>query len=72
MSPPPKLAPVRRAAEPLSHEELEVRRAADLARVGRYIGRLQEAGYFGKVTLSFQDGRLHELRTEQVIKVDDL
>jgi hypothetical protein len=67
-----KLAPVpsRRPVE--TQEEIGARRVADLARIGRYIGRLQDAGYFGKVTLSFQNGRLCELRTEQVMKVDDL
>jgi hypothetical protein len=68
---PPKLAPVARRPEP-TQEELDSRRAADLARVGRFIGRLQEQAFFGKVTVSFQNGKLVELRTEQVVKVDEL
>ncbi len=67
-----KLAPVPVRRAPETKEDLEARRAADLARIGRYIGTLQDAGLFGKVTLTFQNGRLCELRTEQVMKVDDL
>jgi hypothetical protein len=67
-----KLAPVPPRRPPETKEELESRRVSDLARIGRYIGTLQDAGYFGKVTLTFQNGRLCELRTEQVMKVDDL
>jgi hypothetical protein len=63
--------PARRAADP-TVEELDERRAADLARVGRFIGRLQASGYFGKITINLQNGKLVELRTEQVLKVDDL
>ncbi len=66
-----KLAPVVRRPEP-TQEELETRRAADLARIGRFIGRLQDQAFFGKVTVSFQNGKLTELRTEQVVKVDEL
>jgi hypothetical protein len=40
--------------------------------VGRFLGRLQDKGYFGKVTISFQNGKLVELRTEQTLKVDEL
>lgn len=53
-------------------EEIAQRQAEDLARVGNFIAKLQEKGYFGKVTLSFQNGRIIDLRTEQVLKVDDL
>jgi hypothetical protein len=66
-----KLAPVPRRP-PDTAEELTTRRAADLARVGRFLGRLQDEGYFGKVMLSMQNGKLVELRIEQVMKVEDL
>jgi len=61
--------PARRANDA---EELEERRAADLARVGRFIGRLQGSGFFGKITISLQNGKLVELRTEQALKIDEL
>lgn len=62
--------PTRRAAE--SSEQVTERRAADLARIGRFLSRLQDSGYFGKVTISLQNGKMVELRTEQVLKVDEL
>jgi hypothetical protein len=66
-----KLATVaRRPAE--TPEALAEKRAEDLARVGRFLGRLQDKGYFGKVTISFQNGKLVELRTEQTLKVEEL
>lgn len=63
---------VSRPAPELTTEQIAVRHAADLARIGRFLGRLQDSGYFGKVTISLVDGNLVELRTEQVIKVGDL
>lgn len=45
--------------------------AVDLARAGRFLRRLMEAGYFGKVTFSLQNGKLVECRTEQTMKVDE-
>jgi len=44
----------------------------DLVRVTRFLRRLVAASYFGKVTLSFQNGKVTDLRTEQVMKIDDL
>lgn len=67
-----KLATVAPRRPPESVEELDERRAADLARVGRFLARLQASGYFGKVTVSLQNGKLVELRTEQVLKVEEL
>lgn len=69
-----KIAPVpslpRRPVD--TPEQLEERRSADLARVGRFLARLQSSGYFGRVTITLQNGKLVELRTEQTLKVDDL
>lgn len=44
----------------------------DIVRVARFLRRLSEAHYFGKVTLSFQSGKITDLRAEQVMKIDDL
>lgn len=67
------LKPVpRRSAPELTPAELEERRGADLARVGRFLGRLQAAGFFGTVTVHLEQGRLTRLVTEQSQRVDDL
>jgi hypothetical protein len=68
----PRVVAVSRRSPELSSGELSERHAADLARLGRFLGRLQDSGYFGKVTLSLQNGKLVELKTEQVLKIDDL
>ena len=72
MSASSRVVAVSRSAPELTSVQLTERHAADLARLGRFLGRLQESGYFGKVTLSLQNGKLVELRTEQVLKIDDL
>lgn len=46
--------------------------SVDLARAGRFLRRLMEAGYFGKITFSLQNGKLVECRTEQTMKVDEI
>jgi hypothetical protein len=66
-----KLSAVSRRPES-TPEELDERRASGLARVGRLIGRLQASGFFGKITVSLQNGVIVEVRNEQVLKVDDL
>lgn len=46
--------------------------ASDLVRIGRFLRRLMEAGYYGKITFSLQNGKLVECRTEQTMKVDEI
>lgn len=65
-----KLAPVIRR-EPETEEIIDAKRAEGLARVGRLIARLQQAGYYGKVTVSMQNGKVVEVRTEQVLGQND-
>jgi hypothetical protein len=67
-----RVVSVSRQAPELTGAQLSERHAADLARLGRFLGRLQDSGYFGKVTVVLQNGKLVELRTEQTLKVDDL
>lgn len=45
---------------------------SDVERVEAFLRRLVESRYFGKVTLSFQSGRVTDIRIEQAMKVDDL
>lgn len=47
----------------LSHEQ-----AADLAKIGRFYVNLQKRRFFGKVTFAMQNGKLVEVRTEEVQK----
>ena len=65
-----KLTPVRPPREE-TKEDLELRRAKGLARVGNFIARLQEKGYFGKVTVSLQNGVITQLLLEQIYKDED-
>lgn len=43
-----------------------------LARLTRYLERLAAEGFFGKVTVSFQNGRACDVRVEQTHKLDEL
>jgi hypothetical protein len=68
-SPPPSSPPVvharpRRSAGPDEHEAM--------ARLTRYLERLAADGFFGKVTVSFQNGRACDVKIEQTHKLDEL
>lgn len=68
-----KLVPVTARRSPdLTPEQAQERRAAQLARIGRFIERMQEARYYGKITVTLTDGDLVEVRAEQVLKINDL
>jgi hypothetical protein len=41
-------------------------------RLARYLDRLAAAGFYGKVTVSFQNGKVHDVRIEQTKKLDEL
>jgi hypothetical protein len=43
-----------------------------LARLTRYLERLAAEGFFGKVTVSFQNGKACDVRIEQTNKLDEL
>jgi hypothetical protein len=47
-------------------------RAEELARLGRFVGDLQDKNFFGRMTVSIQNGRILDVRTEQVHKMDEL
>ena len=42
------------------------------ARLVRYLERLAAGGFFGKVVMSFQNGKEMDVRIEQTRKVDEL
>jgi len=41
-------------------------------RLARYFDRLAAGGFYGKVTVSFQNGKVHDVRIEQTKKLDEL
>lgn len=43
-----------------------------LDRLHRYFDKLNRNGFFGKVTVSFQSGRVCDIRTEETRKLDEL
>lgn len=50
----------------------EDRIALDLAKAGRFLRRLAESGYFGKVTFTMQNGRFVDVKTEQTMKMTEI
>ena len=45
---------------------------SELARLARYFERLAESGFYGKVLVSFQNGKPCDVRIEQTKKLDEL
>ena len=43
-----------------------------LERLYRFLDKLVRHGFFGRVTLSFQNGRLCDIKIEQTKKLDEL
>jgi hypothetical protein len=43
-----------------------------ILRLLRYLDRLAASTFYGKVTVSFQNGRVCDVRTEQTKKLDEL
>jgi len=46
--------------------------ANPIARLLRYLERQSAGGFYGKVTVSFQHGKVTDVRTEQTRKLDEL
>jgi len=44
----------------------------ELARLARYFERLADSGFYGKVLVSFQNGKPCDVRIEQTKKLDEL
>jgi hypothetical protein len=40
--------------------------------LSRYLATLSEEGFFGKVVVSFQNGKVHDVKVEQTLKLDEL
>jgi hypothetical protein len=60
----------QRATEPTE------RRSADGVRVferlHRFLDKLGGSGFFGKITISFQNGKVHDIKIEQTRKLEEL
>ncbi len=61
-----------RAGEAPAESQTPLEDDASIARIARFVRRLSDAKFFGKLTLSFQNGKITDLRTEQSMKIDDL
>ena len=44
----------------------------ELVRLARYFERLADSGFYGKVVVSFQNGKPLDVRIEQTKKLDEL
>ena len=44
----------------------------ELARLARYFERLAASGFYGKILVSFQNGKPCDVRIEQTKKLDEL
>lgn len=62
---------VRRPAS-MTPEQRQTKNLNDLDRVRRFISDLQSKRFFGKITISLQDGSIAMLHSEQVLKLDDI
>ena len=43
-----------------------------LERLHQYLERLGETGFYGKVIVSFHDGKVHDIKVEQTRKLEEL
>jgi hypothetical protein len=65
----PVVVPVLREVDGSPEEQMK---EADLAKIARFIRKLQDRGLYGKVAIGFQHGRLTTIQLEQTFKADEL
>jgi hypothetical protein len=46
--------------------------APQLERLHRYLERLASTAFYGKVVVSFQHGKVHDIKVEQTKKLEEL
>jgi hypothetical protein len=46
--------------------------SAQTRKIARFAERLRESGFYGKVVISYQNGQITDIKTEQTRKLDDL
>ena len=54
------------------NDEARIPTPSPIGRLLRYLERQSAAGFFGKVTVSFQNGKVCDVRTEQTRRLDEL
>ena len=54
------------------NDEAPIPTAHPIGKLLRYLERQSASGFFGKVTVSFQAGKVCDVRTEQTRKLDEL
>lgn len=64
----PNLNPGARSNFPTPNAPAQI----PLARLLRFLERTAASDFFGRITVSFQNGRLGEIKIEQVLKPDEL
>lgn len=52
--------------------ENEVQTRSPIDRLHRFLDKLNRKGFFGKVSVSFQHGRVCDIRVEETHKLDEL
>jgi hypothetical protein len=50
----------------------EHRTGSPLERLHRYLERLAASEFYGKVVVSFQNGKVHDIKVEQTKKLEEL
>lgn len=60
----------QRVTEPNERHSAEGGRLFE--RLHRFLDKLGGSGFFGKVTVSFQNGKVHDIKIEQTRKLEDL
>lgn len=68
----PRVVVMGETTSPKPTPAAEDRIALDLAKAGRFLRRLAESGYFGKVTFTMQNGRFVDVKTEQTMKMTEI
>jgi hypothetical protein len=61
---------VRRDMPPVAPEQRTS--GPPLARLHRYLERLADSEFYGKVVVSFQHGKVHDIKVEQTKKLEEL
>ena len=56
---------------PTAHSD-EVTRGSPIERLLRFLDRCARGAFFGKVTITFQNGRVCDVKIEQTKKLDEL
>jgi hypothetical protein len=62
----------RTGGPPRERSELGGSAPQGIERLHRYLERLAGSAFYGKVVVSFQHGKVHDIKVEQTKKLDEL